>query len=335
VGLRVRSHGAPDAVTQDRMTQDRATSEARPSARPPWVGGAAIVLAVLTLVGAVRAFRPTSDDAPLPPMAGTSDTLRFRADAWFLPDDDLLGFVAIPTGPFLMGSDPALDSLAYDNEHWVETGGRAIVELPLFYIGRYEVTVAQFRAFVEATGQRADPAAVSGVADHPVVAVSWTDALNYARWLEGELLESPETPAELAVLLEQGWRVNVPTEAEWEKAARGTDGRIYTWGDEPRRDRANFLSGGTRPVGSVPCPECPHGLADMSGNVWEWTRTPFRTAPYDGRGSPTDLGEDALWVMRGGSFEDSEQNVRTGVRGGGDPGARRPFIGFRLAISRP
>lgn len=331
----MRSPGPPVAVTQERVTHESVTNETRSSSRPPWVGGGAIVLAVLALVGTVRAFRPSSDDAPLPPMAGASDSSRFRPDLWFLPAEDLLGFVEIPSGPFLMGSDPALDSLAYDNEHWLETGGQATVEIPSFYIGRYEVTVAQFRAFVEATGHRADPAALTGVADHPVSAVSWPDALSYARWLEGELIGSPDTPAGLASLLEEGWRVTLPTEAEWEKAARGTDGRIYPWGNEPRRDRANFGSGGPRPVGSVPCPECPHGLADMAGNVWEWTRTPFRTAPYDGRGSPTNLADDALWVIRGGSFGDSEQNVRTAVRGGGDPGARRPFIGFRVGISRP
>lgn len=309
--------------------------EARSSARPAWLGGGAIFVAVLTLVGAVWTFRPTSDEPPLPPMAGTSDLSRFRADAWFLPAEELLGFVEIPAGPFLMGSDPGLDPLAFDNEHWLDTGGRATVELPTLYVGRYEVTVAQFRAFVEATGYRADPAAVAGLADHPVVAVSWTDALSYVRWLEGQLRESRETPAELARLLGEGWRVTLPTEAEWEKAARGTDGRIYTWGDEPRRDRANFMSEGTQPVGSLPCPECPHGLADMAGNVWEWTRTPFRAAPYNGGASPTDLREDALWVMRGGSFADPERNVRAAIRGGADPGARRSFIGFRLAISRP
>ena len=108
------------------------------------------------------------------------------------------------------------------------------MELPTLYVGRYEVTVAQFRAFVDATGYRADPAAVAGLADHPVVVVSWTDALSYVRWLEGQLRSLGETPAELARLLGEGWRVTLPTEAEWEKAARGTDGRIYTWGDEPR-----------------------------------------------------------------------------------------------------
>ena len=94
------------------------------------------------------------------------------------------------------------------------------------------------------------------------------------------------------------------------------------------------MSAGARPVGDVGCPECPWGVLDMSGNVWEWTLTPFRAGPYDPTASPPDLREDALWVMRGGSFTDPERNVRAAVRGGADPGARRPFIGFRVAISR-
>jgi formylglycine-generating enzyme required for sulfatase activity len=299
------------------------------------LGGGAIFLAVLILVGAIWTFRPTADEPPMPPMAGTDGLARFRSDAWFLPAEDLLGFVEIPAGQFLMGSDPSLDPLAFDNEHWADTGAWATVELPTFYLGRYEVTVAQFRAFVEATGHRADPTAVTGPADHPVVAVSWADALSYTRWLDGELRKAEGTPAALARLLEEGWRVALPTEAQWEKAARGADGRIYPWGGEPRPDRANFMSEGTRPVGSLPCPECPHGLADMAGNVWEWTRTPYQTGPYGSGASPTNLREDALWVMRGGSFADTERNVRAAIRGGADPGARRPFIGFRVAITPP
>jgi formylglycine-generating enzyme required for sulfatase activity len=310
-------------------------TEARPSSRPAWLGGGAILLAVLALVGAVQMFGPTLEEPALPQMTAASDPSRFRGEAWFLPAEELLGFVEIPAGPFLMGSDPELDPLAFDNEYWSDTGGRAMVELPTFYMGRYEVTVAQFRAFVEATGSRVDPNAVAGPADYPVVAVSWTDALSYANWLEGQLRESQETPAELARLLGEGWRVTLPTEAEWEKAARGTDGRIYPWGDEPRPDRAVFLRAGAQPVGSLPCPECPYGLADMAGNVWEWTRTPFQADPYDGGASSTDLRENALWIMRGGSFGDPERNVRAAIRGGADPSARRPFIGFRLVITGP
>jgi formylglycine-generating enzyme required for sulfatase activity len=71
----------------------------------------------------------------------------------------------------------------------------------------------------------------------------------------------------------------------------------------------------------------------MSGNVWEWTRSPYQPYPFDTGNDRDGLDADALWVMRGGSFADAERNVRAATRGGGDPGVRRPFIGFRVAIS--
>jgi formylglycine-generating enzyme required for sulfatase activity len=260
----------------------------------------------------------------------------FRADAWFLPDDERLGFVPVPAGPFRMGSDPASDPLAFDNERWADGRAQATLDLPAFYIGRFEVTVAQFRAFVDDAGYPAASAeALAGPPGHPVAWVAWTDALAYARWLEAALRASPELPPELAARLREGWTITLPTEAQWEKAARGGDGRIYPWGDEPRPDRANFQAGGTAPVGSFDCPECPWGLADMSGNVWEWTRTPYRDGPYDPSDPRLDLRADALWVMRGGSFADPARNVRAAIRGGADPGVRRPFIGFRLVLTPP
>jgi hypothetical protein len=86
-------------------------------------------------------------------------------------------------------------------------------------------------------------------------------------------------------------------------------------------------------VGSFDCPECAFGLSDMSGNLWELTRSLYQPYPYDPGDDPEDLLADALWVMRGGHFADPENNVRAAVRGGVDPGARRPFIGFRVALS--
>lgn len=265
-----------------------------------------------------------------PSMADAKEPPRFRADAWFLPDDELLGFVAIPGGVFTMGSDPSKDPLAYENELWPA----GAVDVETFYLGRYEVTVAQFRAFVEATGYHADPKALSAPSDHPVTSVSWPDALAYARWLEGKLRDWPETPPELARALRDGYRVALPTEAEWEKAARGTDGRIFPWGNVPERNRANFGGTGTMPVGSFECPECPYGLEDMSGNVWELTRSLYEPYPYDPTDDLEHVDGDALFVMRGGHFGDPPRNVRAAIRGGVDPGARRPFIGFRLALSR-
>jgi len=259
----------------------------------------------------------------------------FRADAWFLPADELLGFVEIPAGPFLMGSDPAVDPLAYSIEGWSDTESQGTVDLPTFYVNRYEVTVAQYTAFVSATGHPVvDPATLRAPSSHPVTRVSWTDAVMYARWLDEELRSSPQTPQSIAEFLRGGGRVALPSEAQWAKAARGDDGRVYPWGNEPRRDRANFGTAETVPVGSFDCPECPYGLADMSGNAWEWTRSPYQPYPYDEADDREGLGTESLWIMRGGAFNDTEQNVRAANRGGADPGARRPFIGFRVVITR-
>ncbi len=272
----------------------------------------------------------TDRTVPLPP-----EVPGFSADAWYLPDDHLLGFVEIPGGAFTMGSDPALDRLAYDIERWSPRVAQGSVDVPTFYMGRYEVTVAQYAAFVRATGRAVvEPSALAPPPDHPVSNVSWTDALAYARWLDDELARGEATPPGLRALLDEGWRVALPTEAQWEKAARGDDGRVYPWGDEPRQDRAVFGARGTAPVGTLECPECPYGLSDMSGNVWEWTRSPYQPYPYDESDDREGLDAEALWIMRGGAFNDGPQNIRAASRGGADPGARRPFIGFRVALVR-
>jgi formylglycine-generating enzyme required for sulfatase activity len=301
----------------------------------------AVPLAALTLVAASwAALYLASSPASLARDSGggASDAVElpeqvsgFRSDAWFLPDEALLGFVEIPAGPFTMGSDPSVDPLAFEIERWSASAPTGIVDLPAYYIARYEVTVAQYAAFVRATGHRvADPSALRGDPRLPVTGVAWTDAVAYARWLGSALAAWEGTPPELGRRFAQGWQVRLPTEAEWEKAARGSDGRVWPWGSEPRRDRANFGTRGPVPVGSIACPECPYGLADMAGNVWEWTRSPYQAYPFGA--SRVDLEAEALWVMRGGAFSDAEQNVRAAVRGGADPGARRPFIGFRVVL---
>ncbi len=299
-------------------------------------------VAEVVLVGAVWLSLRLAGDAP-----GLGDTMAgepaslpdelagFAADAWYLPDDGMLGFVEVSAGPFSMGSDPRADPLAYDIERWSATEGQGTVDVPTFYIGRYEVTVAQYASFVAASAHTVvEPAALDAPPDHPVANVSWTDALAYTRWLDGTLRESEEVPAALRALVANGWHVALPTEAQWEKAARGADGRIFPWGDEPGSGNAVFGMRGTAPVGSVPCPECPYGLSDMSGNVWEWTRSPYQPYPYDETDDREGLDSEALWVMRGGAFNDGPQNVRAAGRGGADPGARRPFIGFRVVLTR-
>ena len=292
------------------------------------VAGAAVWLGVQPLPGGGGA----TAGAPSPAMP--AELPGFRADAWFLPDDAELGFVEIPAGPFSMGADPTTDPEAFDNERWSATAAQGTVDLPAYFIGRHEVTVAQFAAFVAATGFAAAPQALEAPPDHPVANVSWPDALAYCRWIDAALRNAAQTPPALAERLRAGWQVTLPSEAQWEKAARGTDGRRYPWGGEMRRDRANLQSGGAARAGSVPCPECPYGLLDMSGNVWEWTRSPYRPYPFEEQ-DRGNLDADALWVMRGGSFTDPSRNLRTTTRGGADPGARRSFIGFRAALSPP
>ena len=323
------------------MMSASAGSQAAPAPRddasPGVIGPAA--LALLVVAAAVwLGLQPTPGDGnpgtgAAPPAAATPAELPgFRADAWFLPDDAQLGFVEIPAGPFPMGAGPTTDAEAFDNERWSAASAQGTVDLPAYLIGRYEVTVAQFAAFVAATGFPADPRAFEAPADHPVANVSWPDALAYCRWLDATLRNARQTPPELAERLGAGWQVILPSEAEWEKAARGTDGRRYPWGDEMRRDRATPQRGAAAAAGSLPCPECAYGVLDMSGNVWEWTRSPLQPYPFDD-GNRGDLDADALWVMRGGSFTDPARNLRTTTRGGADPGARRPFIGFRVALS--
>ena len=127
--------------------------------------GGLVILAVLIVGVAVWMYfqRPQlapMDEADSVPVASPEVLTGFRSDAWFLPDDDLLGFVEIPAGPFLMGSDPAIDPLAFENERWTPEQSQETVDIPSFYISRYEVTVAQFNAFVEATGFKVDTQAL-------------------------------------------------------------------------------------------------------------------------------------------------------------------------------
>ena len=258
----------------------------------------------------------------------------FRPDVWFLPDDENFGFVFIPEGSFPMGSNPLIDPMAFENERWSETRRQGIVELPEYYIARYETTTAQFAAFVEATGYRADPQSLEQELDHPVAFVSWTDAVAYSRWLDKELRNVPSLAKPLREFFAQGGHVTLPNEAEWEKAAKGGDGRIYPWGNQMQAQRANIAGSGTMAVGSFACPECVFGLNDMSGNVWEWTRSPYQDYPFDTAHDRVNLAEDALWIMRGGSYNDEAGNARAAVRGAADPGARRPFIGFRVVLSK-
>ena len=228
--------------------------------------------------------------------------------------------VRIPAGPFLMGSSD--DEAAGDAEKPQHT-----VELATYRIGRYPVTNAEYQVFVRDTGhgppQHWDGEDYpEGKDDHPVAYVSWHDALAYCKWL------SEKT----------GKPYRLPTEAEWEKAARGTDGRIYPWGnewDETKLNSGESGPGDTTPVGQYsPGGDSPYGAADMAGNVWEWCATKWvdNYRDYDAN-EDNNLEGDAPRVLRGGAFLDGAGLVRCAYRNWNLPDSRRGSYGFRVVAS--
>jgi len=277
---------------------------------------------------------------PAPKRAAIGEALaevgdpRFRPDAFYLPDEPLLGFIHVPAGRFTMGSDKKKDPQAYDDEQ-----PQHEVELGEYYIARYPVTVAQFKAFIETSKHKPrDPDSLRGLPNHPVVNVTWYDALKYCDWLTAQLPQLPNLPAELRC----GWRVTLPSEAEWERAARGTDGRIYPWGNEFDSDKANTIEsgiGGTSAVGCFPAGASPCGALDMSGNVWEWTRSCFESYPYPNTGADRKTRERLMsdnkdgMVLRGGSWGPVSWLARCACRDGYDPGFRYHDRGFRVSLS--
>jgi len=234
--------------------------------------------------------------------------------------------VLIPAGEFLMGSDPGRDRDASDDEQPQHT-----LYLPDYRIAKTPVTYAQYAVFVQATGydlpQHSDLARGKpprGKEDHPVRAVSWQDAVAYCNWLS-QVTGKP---------------YRLPSEAEWEKGARGTDGRIYPWGDEPPDEgRCNFGNNvkGTTPVGRYsPQGDSPYGCVDMAGNVWEWTRSLRERYPYDPSDGRENLeaGRDVGRVLRGGAFDCVDWTVRCAARGRIYPYSWSLDSGFRVVAAR-
>ena len=210
------------------------------------------------------------------------------------------------------------------------------VYLDAFYIDKTEVTNAQFAQFLNERGNQEEGGATwlkvgdedcliaesggqywpkSGYADRPVVEVTWYGAVAYCEWAGGRL----------------------PTEAEWEKAARGVEGRTYPWGEEIDCSYASY--GGcvdeTTEVGSYPSGASPYGALDMTGNVYEWTADWYDRRYYTASpgSNPQGRGSGSFRVVRGGSWVNGEKRVRAAARFNNAPSSPLNNVGFRCARS--
>jgi iron(II)-dependent oxidoreductase len=197
-------------------------------------------------------------DPALPEATPANRAAAGRALALLGDPRDFDDLILIPAGPFLIGGDEVEDASPQHE-----------VTLPAFKIGQYPVTNAQYRRFVEATGRkwRSDAGRRPEKANCPAVEVTWHEARAYCEWLTGLWRSKGKVTADEIVRL--------PTEAEWEKAARGAGGRVYPWGDEWDETKCNTRETGLRdtsPVGIFPDGASPYGCLDMAGNVWEWGR---------------------------------------------------------------
>ena len=239
-------------------------------------------------------------------------------------------WVEIPAGEFWMGAqkeDPSkrdYDADAYDDESAVHR-----VYLDAYRIGKYPVTVSEYQRFVEQDGYQDERHWEAGgfheyqtpedwedqlqYPNRPVVGVSWHEASAYAAWSGARL----------------------PTEAEWERAARGTEGRKYPWGNEdPDASLLNYKGnvGRTTPVGVYSRGATPDGILDMAGNVDEWCQDGWQDAyPAGEVSNPQGPDKATIRVFRGGAWSSDAGFCRAACRGWGVPEVRFVYLGFRVA----
>ena len=239
-----------------------------------------------------------------------------------LDKDQEMEFVRIPAGEFEMGSDPQKDKEAYSDEQ-----PQHHVTLREYWIGRTPVTNAQYASFVQAVSGHAPNDWLNGQPPvkklyHPVVKVTWQDAVNYCKWMSTLV----------------GKSIYIPTEAEWEKAARGTDGRMYPWGDQlPDASICNYglKNKDTSSVGQYsPLGDSPYGCMDMAGNVWEWCADWYDSYHYANASkiNPTGPAIGHYRVVRGGSWLDVSRFIRSAYRFRHGPIDQQNNLGFRCLL---
>jgi formylglycine-generating enzyme required for sulfatase activity len=233
-------------------------------------------------------------------------------------DLDPVPMITIPAGEFMMGNPEGRGRA----DEWPQQS----VYLDAFMIDQVEVTNQRYMAFVRATGHRTPPnpygtgplSSMAGIDQLPVVQTTWYDAKAYCNWAKKRL----------------------PTEAEWEKAARGTDGRLYPWGNEPpTAKRANFDrewedEHTLHAVGSLPDGDSPYGVKDMAGNAREWVSDWYDAEYYQHAPNRNPRGPDKKGVVRsirGGSWHSPASDITTSARGRGGFALQTHGTGFRCA----
>jgi formylglycine-generating enzyme required for sulfatase activity len=303
-----------------KIPEARLTTNQRPG-----TNNSCKVALLATLVGLGTALLTACSPVPMPAPTPTATLTR--------PVDGAV-MIYVPAGDFLAGAADA-DGKAGDDERPQHT-----VNVDAFWIDKTEVTNAQYAQFLNALGSHVDTCGghqclemkegedadshilqrdgryevERGFEEHPVIEVTWYGAQAYCQWAGARL----------------------PTEAEWEKAARGVDGRIYPWGNgapDCSKEQYGDCSRATVPVGSKPAGASPYGALDMAGNVWEWVAdwydvSYYLSSPASNPQGPTS-GEEK--VFRGGSWGYLPQFTRTTDRGCNHPWYAGPNIGFRCA----
>ena len=220
--------------------------------------------------------------------------------------------IHIPPGKFTMGSNDGRDNEKPLHE----------VDLDGYWMGKYEVTFAQYDRYCGETGKEKPADSGWGRENRPVINVSWDDAAAYCQWL------SKKT----------GLTFQLPTEAQWEKAARGSRGFQYPWGNDFDKNKCNSGESGlkqTMPVGSYPSGKSPYGCMDMAGNVLEWCadrydKDYYKNSPAKNPQGPAD---GSSRVLRGGSWFNGAPYCRAACRGGIHPAVHVGDAGFRLLRS--